>query len=175
MDNLMGNLSKLCLVPIVLVLITACGGGGSWRIPNNAPNIAAISDAAISANQASDPIAIRVLDFRAENATVVATSADQAVVEDGGLTVTGGTDGVFSLQVQPVANTLGSTTITVTATDQAGLTGQTTFEVRLAQQQVDFSSFFRSTFAASPSDQPADLSSRQLNDAGGDDYADLLN
>lgn len=166
--------TKISLITMLVAVVSACGGGGSSST-NVAPRLGVIADATLSANQPSDPIPVTVQDRGAQNATVTATSSDPSVVADSGLVVSGGSQGNFSLVVTPVADTLGMSTITVTATDAGGLSTQTTFQVTLAPQQVTFSEYFRSTFAADPSDAPADVNTREFNDPGGDDYFDLLN
>ena len=160
--------SSLCLA----MALAGCGGGGSRD--NVAPQLGAIADTAVEANVTSDPISFSVSDRAVANVQVVATSGNQGVIPDAGIAITGSA-GNLALTVTPAADVLGSSTITVTATDRGGLSDQVSFLVTVQAQMVSLSQYVRDTFADGPNEQPRDLNSRLFeDDAEANTFDDLV-
>ena len=97
---------------------------------NDGPTISAVADASVSSNATLGPLPVTVGDLEtpAASLNVTATSSNQAVVQNGGVTI-GGSGANRTVTVNPVVGASGTTTITLTVTDAGGLTATETFEV----------------------------------------------
>ena len=98
--------------------------------PNTAPTISDIANTSTPEDTATPAIPFTVGDSESPAAalTVSAVSSDQSVVADSGISLGGsGTD--RQIVVSPVANAVGFADITVTVTDQGGMTASDTFRV----------------------------------------------
>ena len=169
------NLKNLTVATIGL-LVAACGNGSDPAPApiNAAPTISVIADQSTMANQASAPIAFTVTDEQLSSLGLSATSDNQEVVPDTGL-VLGGSGGDRTLTVTPTLDRLGDAFITVTVTDQAGLSASTTFLLTIDPQQVSVQQFTRTTFALSADGDPELINAIEFTqDADNDDFADLL-
>ena len=164
------KLKRLACLVVCGLLVTACSNGGGSS--NRAPQIATIADATISANEASQPIAVAVSDRGAVN--LIVSSDNLALIDAGAIAVDG--DGAdFTLVLTPIEGVLGVSNITVTATDAQGLSASRTFAVTVEPQQVGFAAFTRDVFADDANATPRDLNSRVISaDAQNDAFADLL-
>jgi hypothetical protein len=99
--------------------------------PNSPPTITAIADQSAVSGTTIGPIAFVVGDdyTPAASLTVFASSANQAVVPNSGLTL-GGTGSIRTVTVDPLNGTVtGTSNITVTVVDGGGLTAADTFQV----------------------------------------------
>ncbi len=97
---------------------------------NTAPSISEIADTVTNEDDPASPMAFTVGDTEtpADDLTVSATSSDQTVVADSGISF-GGTGTARTVTVTPVANAFGFADITVTVTDQGGMTASDTFRL----------------------------------------------
>lgn len=97
---------------------------------NDAPTISAVADATVNSNATLGPIAVTLGDQETPLASLAlsATSSNQAIVQDSGITL-GGSAGDRTVLVTPVANASGTATITLTVTDSNNLTTTETFVV----------------------------------------------
>lgn len=148
----------------VTALLAACGGGGSSSSSfSNPPDItppdfSAIGDVTITANETSQPIAFTVQDDRSGSVQLSATSGDANLVDDSGLSVElSGT--AATLVITPNDNVTGTVTITVSATDQAGNSAETSFTATIEEQQIAASQFVRDVFAVDANGEPLNVSS----------------
>lgn len=103
--------------------------------PNTAPTISDIADTSTNEDTATSAIPFVVGDTEspANTLTVSGTSSDQNVVANGGITF-GGSGANRTVTVSPVANATGFADITVTVTDQGGLTASDTFRLTVTPQ-----------------------------------------
>ena len=95
-----------------------------------APTISAIADQTVDAGTATSALDFTVSDIvtPAGMLTVTATSSDQTLVPDANIQL-GGTDGNRTVTVTPAADQAGTATITVSVTDEAGLTASEDFQL----------------------------------------------
>ncbi len=103
----------------------------------HAPVISAISDQAIEEDHTISGISFLVEDEDyGDEITISVASSDDSILEVGetSAVVTDNGDGSYTLALKPVANASGTVTITVTATDKAGLTSSTSFTLRVLPQ-----------------------------------------
>ncbi len=96
--------------------------------PNIAPTITDIVDQSVETGLSTGDIAFTIDDTETALAALIvtATSSDQVLVPDANITL-GGTDGNRTISIMPVAGQTGSATITVSVTDEGGLTVSDTF------------------------------------------------
>ncbi len=92
-----------------------------------APTLTAIADLSMPSNTTTSPIAFTTADADAGGTVEVkATSSNQALVRDPDIDVDDAA-AAGSIKITPVQNAVGTATITVTATDNLGLTATRTF------------------------------------------------
>jgi hypothetical protein len=98
--------------------------------PNTPPTISDIANTSTNEDTTTPAIPFTVGDTEspAGALTVSATSSDQTIVADGGITL-GGSDGNRNITIAPVANANGFADITVTVTDEGGMTASDTFRL----------------------------------------------
>ena len=162
------------LIVLVGILVAGCSGGSNPAPVDAAPTISAIADQSTMANVQSNAITFTVDDEQIASLTITAMSDNQDTVRDGDL-LFGGTGAARSLTVTPVADTLGDAVITITVTDTAGLSANSSFLLTIDPQQLSFRDFVRSAFAADPNSEPTLINAVQFDqDAGDDDFADLI-
>lgn len=99
---------------------------------NDAPTVATIPDVTIDEDTTAGPYTFRVgdvdnVDDGAGPLTVIATSSNQSLIADSGIVLTG-TGANRTIEVTPLANAFGTSTISVVVSDGI-LTTTTTFEV----------------------------------------------
>lgn len=95
---------------------------------NTPPTITDIADQSIDQDTSAGPITFRVGDLQTalDSLVITAASSDQTLVPDANILVAGtGADRTITLT--PLIGLVGSTTITVTVTDEAGLSATDTF------------------------------------------------
>lgn len=159
----------------VAVLVAACDGGRSNRAPANAaPAISAIGDQDVSANRTGQPIPFSVSDEQPDALSVSASSDNQDVVPDAGLTI-GGSGTSRSLTITPVTDVVGDAMITIVVTDRGGLSDGASFLLTVEPEQKSMRQFARDAFAQSADDEAALINAVEFaQDADDDDFADLL-
>ncbi len=103
--------------------------------PNTVPTISDIADTSTNEDTPTPAIPFTVGDTEspADALTVSAVSSDQNVVANSGITF-GGTGANRTVTVDPVANATGFADITVTVTDEGGLTASDTFRLTVNPQ-----------------------------------------
>lgn len=160
------------------LLLLGCDGGRN-RSPamsiNAAPTITAIADQSVSANSASASITFTVADDTtpAGDLQVSATSEDSDLVADTGLALSGsGAD--RSLVVAPVAERIGTTTITVEVRDAAGAVAQTSFGLAVTPIVTSFDQFVREVFTDDANGMPRQINVLDFNQDA-DNFDDLVN
>jgi len=129
------------------VLLAACGSDSDPAPVNMAPVATAISDQTISANVASAPITFSVGDEDPTLLTIDVTSDNQQVIADADIALAG-SSGNRSVVLTPIADQLGSATLSVAVTDPEGLSVTRSFVVTVVTEQRSLSNFVRETFAA---------------------------
>ena len=155
---------------LLILVLSACGGNSS---PNRPPQLASIADASIEANVSSYAISITASD-RSDNLTFTVSSSDQNVIADAGLALTSSGRSA-SLIISPVADTLGTATVSVTATDPGGLSDTVLFQITVVPQEgVSFNEFTRAVFADPANAVPRDINSRRFDDTP-TNFDDLVN
>ncbi|MBL9208553.1 MAG: hypothetical protein JNN01_25950 [Opitutaceae bacterium] len=94
---------------------------------NTAPTISTLTDRTMESNATSVPIGFTVSDGQtaAGSLTVTAVSSNSTLLSAGGITL-GGSGGSRTLTLQPAANQIGTTTVTLTVSDGA-LSSSTSF------------------------------------------------
>lgn len=99
---------------------------------NTAPTISDIADTSTNEDTPTPAIPFTVGDAEspASTLTVSASSSNQAVVPDGAITVSG-TDGNRTITLAPAPNASGFADITVTVSDQGGITASDTFRLTI--------------------------------------------
>ena len=161
-----------------LLLIGACGGGnsdGAVSVINGPPTISVAGDLLVFGNgQAQTTVTISDDTTALEKLSIGVESDAPTIVPANTVVVTGSGDS-RAVQVSPMADALGSATITLTVTDEAGLVGTTSFTVTVSLAQTSVADFVRSAFAQSIDDAPVLINTLEfVNDADGEDFSDLL-
>jgi VCBS repeat-containing protein len=97
---------------------------------NDNPTISAVADVTTNINTQAGPLNVTIADQEtaAGSLTLSATSNNQAVVADNGITL-GGSAGARTVTVAPVTGATGTATITLTVSDGSGGTATETFVV----------------------------------------------
>ena len=104
---------------------------------SHAPAISSISDQAVEEDQTLSGIPFLVEDEDyGDVITISVASSDESILEvsETSAVVTDNGDGSYSLALKPVANSSGTVTITVTATDKASLHTSSSFTLRVLPQ-----------------------------------------
>ncbi|WP_438968822.1 HYR domain-containing protein, partial [Nonlabens sp.] len=101
-------------------------------LANDTPVVSSIDDLSFCVGETFAPVAFTVSDdFPAAPLTVTATSSNQSLIQDTGLTISNsGSD--YQLAYTFVADAIGSTNITITVTDGEGESTSQTFEIALS-------------------------------------------
>jgi hypothetical protein len=132
-------MKKFTLASVVTstLLLTACGGGSSGG-DSTPPIIDSISNVTIEADTTSNTIAVNATDNRSttDNLLIGASSSNTQVVADANLQLSGSGNNT-QLVITPVPDIVGTSTITVEATDEAGNTATEEFIVDVVTRQED--------------------------------------
>lgn len=144
--------------------LAACGGGGggsSNQAPpggntpppaaNTAPTISSLSpDESLAQDSSSEPIAFSVGDAESSGAgvTVTAESSNPELISAEGILVAGNDDS-RSLMLTPTEGAAGAATITITATDSAGLSTRQALDVSVTSEQRSFREMVGTAFGQS--------------------------
>ncbi len=171
---------RLYLAALVLPL-AACSGGGGDSAPvnppiqvNEAPSIAAPADQVLVANDAGKALAFTISDESPDSVAVTVTADDQLLVVTGSVT-SDGSGRQRTLLLTPGEDRAGDTTVTVTATDSAGLSAQVRFAVTVNPEQRSMQEFARSVFPTDADGAPTLINAVDfIRDAEEDDFADLF-
>ena len=106
--------------------------------------------------------------------TVTGTSSNEALLATSSLAF-GGAGTNRTLIVSPVVDRIGSSTVTLTVSDAAGLTGMTSFRVTVNPVRLSFAGFVRDVFADAPDALPRRINAVAFDqDAADDRFDDLL-
>jgi hypothetical protein len=137
---------KTLMRPLIALTATAlavagCGGGGSGssQSPNAPPTMSALADLAINQDTASTAVTFAVTDDRtaADSLTVSASSSDTNVIPAEGITLAGaGTN--RSVMVTPLETAVGSSMVSLTVVDAAGLSTTRSFTVTVNAVNLPF-------------------------------------
>ncbi|MGH8178388.1 MAG: Ig-like domain-containing protein [Steroidobacter sp.] len=154
------TLSNVALAAVALTL-TACGGGGgsSGSGPpaaappppavNTAPTIANLSASQTVAQDASsEPTAFSVNDVESGASAVMVTaeSSNPELISAHGVQLSGN-DASRSLLLTPMEGVAGTSTVTITATDSAGLSTQQVVDVTVTSEQRSFREMVGTAYA----------------------------
>jgi hypothetical protein len=176
--------TKMSLTAIALTLAACGGGGGSGDTPavgntpppigNSAPTIASLPKSQTLAQDASsEPIAFSVADPESTptELKITTASSNPALIPADAIQVLGN-DGTRSVLLTPMEGAAGQATITVTATDPAGLSSQQSMEVVVASSERSFTEMVNTAFAK-PDDVGAEetIGYNWVNDPVDDDTA----
>jgi hypothetical protein len=117
-------------------LLAACGGGSG--VDKTPPSINSLSDITLEADTSSNAIAISANDNKSssDNLLIGASSSNTELVSDLNLQLSG-TGNNTQLVITPSADTIGTSTITVEATDEAGNMATTDFVVSVTMREED--------------------------------------
>jgi len=130
----------------IAVILGACGGGGGSSAPvanspaptsNAPPTISAVPSQSLPQDASSDVIEFNVSDPEATAVSVTAQSSNAALIAPEGIQLMGN-DGARRLLLSPMQGAAGAATITLIATDAAGMTAQQTFDVEVTSKQRSF-------------------------------------
>lgn len=159
---------------LTLLLFVAGCGSDNDPAPDLAPTLAAIADQTITANEASNAIAINIDDEVPATVRIAVQSDNDRLLPAASLALGGG-GADRTLTVSPVIDELGSGMVTIMATDEEGQTDAINFTVTVVAQQVSLTNFTRETFALDANTSPVLINAVEfIEDTGSDDFADLL-
>ena len=135
------------LSPAVLTLaLAACGGGGGSSDPtvteppaaaNAPPTISTVQSQSVAQDASSDVIAFSVSDAEASAVSVTVESSDPELISADGVQLQGN-DASRGLVLIPIDGASGTSTVTLIATDAAGLSTRQSFEVAVTSEQRSF-------------------------------------
>lgn len=142
--------------------------------PNRAPGISSIADTTVSANSENVEVSFSVNDDNTANSALVVTVSSDSpeTIDNDGITVDG-SDQLRNLVITPKPATTGAAVLTVSVTDAAGLTSETSFVLTVVPQQVLFDDIARSAFGANENATPISLNDKELADNAAS-FNDLL-
>lgn len=157
------------------LLLAGCGGGSDNAVRTDvAPTVSGLTDVNIAANQESQPISFTVSDEQVGRVSLVANSDNQAVLPDDGLRIAGSGSN-RTLTITPSIDALGDAFVTVTATDQGGLSSNSSFLVILDPEQKSIQQFTRTEFPSEANAAPELINAVEfIQDADQDDFGDLF-
>ena len=113
-------------------------------------------------------------DEQPDNLSFTVMSDNLQLVADDGL-VLGGSGTSRSITVSPVIDRTGDAVVTIIVTDAQELSASTSFLVTVDPEVKSLQQFTRETFAAPADSEPELVNAVEfVQDAGGDDFADLL-
>lgn len=156
--------------------LVGCSGGSGEEAPkaNLAPSLSAIAPVELAANSTGTLVAFTLNDESPSSVQITVSSSQPDVIRSTDLVITGrGRE--RALVLPPVVDITGDVSITLSAEDSGGLTGQSTVDVRVIAQTMSMQAFARSTFDAPDAADPVLINAVEfLADAESDDFADLL-
>lgn len=174
------NILLVLFTVITTLLLSACSDSSDREkvppvvLPDTvAPQITAIADASIDADSSDNNISVSVSDDVSASANIdlVAMSSDQNLVSDVQLNFSGDT-----LVIVPEADSTGSVEITVQATDEAGNSSSTSFNLDIVAVDVELTELVRTIFAQPGASEPVPVNAKNIMTDGVDSTAfdDLL-
>ena len=164
------------LASVATGLLAGCGGGGGNNdpAPNVSPVIGALADLVVEGNGSASVVVVVTDDRTASAALDVTASADvDRLLPEAAIAVTNA-GAEKRITLTPVEDELGMTTVTLTATDPAGLSSSASFQVTVVARDTPIAEFTRVLFEAD-TEEPALVNALNLiNDAEEDGFDDLL-
>ena len=152
----------ICLAAAAFVLV-GCGGGGSNSpadappsAANTAPRISSLPAAqSMAQDSSSELVAFDVADTESDPGTVsVAVTSSNPELLPPEAVQTLGNGSSRSLLLTPMDGVEGSSTITITATDSAGLSSQQSMEVAVTSMERSFKEMVETAFAKDSEGEP---------------------
>ncbi|EAQ98386.1 Ig-like domain-containing protein [Congregibacter litoralis] len=165
-------------IGIIALAIAASGCSDSSNSPavvdNQAPTVSSIADIAVEANSVAVAFDVTVEDdITAPEDLAVTISNDNADLFEGGEIILDGSGADRRLLITPAPATVGSATLTVTVTDQGGLSTDAAFMITVTPQAAVFGTSVRNIFARGENDNPETVNDKEYNDETSD-FNDLL-
>lgn len=157
------------------LFLSACGGGSSLTERNVGPVIGTIADQSVTANGTAD-VPFTVSDDRTAPANLQISAASDApgLVGPAGLRLDG-SGSARTLAITPEPDRVGSTVVTITATDAAGLSSSASFLLTVEPLAASFTSVFREAFVRDRTADPQPINHLQfVQDAEQAAFSDLL-
>lgn len=156
------------------LVLGACSNGGGGNKP---PSISTIANQSAPQDTSIGPLAFQVMDDDgAQNLALTAASSNAALLPSTNIVLSGsGADRTIALT--PVEEGIGTTTITLTATDAAGRATTRTFDVQVNAVNVSFLARSKDVFADDEYAQPQSLQGFTFTQDADDDamaYDDLV-
>jgi hypothetical protein len=146
----MKQIKTLSALAIVAAAITGCSGGaGSGGLPvQQAPQILGPVTAELDQDTTSQPLSFKITDNDTASALlqIAVSSANTDLIPSQGLTIEGaGAD--RALRITPATESVGTTTVTITARDLSGLATTASLTVKVNPVLVSFRSLTNEAFA----------------------------
>lgn len=176
----MNGLSKISLLGLSLIALAACSDNDDKPIvvgpapDTSAPQIS-VNDQQIMADTMAVVIALSISDDQSATSalSIVASSSDQAVIKNDDLIVSN--NGDVTLSVTPQQDTVGSTMISLTATDEAQNTATQSFTLDVLANQVAATQLITDLTVTGEDQEPSFINAIELNnDIESDAYFDDL-
>lgn len=155
------NRWRIASITTWLLTACACNYYGSAGFDNTPPVIGVTGNVQILANSRNNEIFISVSDNRTRRSRLIVTvsSSNTLVVANQNISVSGDNRSIF---ISPRTNVIGSTIITITATDRNGNTATRFFTVNVVGFRLDTSSLVRDVFSGDENNEPMDISPVEL-------------
>lgn len=173
----MKNTHKLLLTGSCCLLLAACSGGSSNRQSADtlAPEIAAQS-AQIQADSVDNVLSFSVQDNRTalSDLQLSVMSSDEDVLKGTSINLIIDGENTF-LSVSPEEDMIGSTDITITATDEANNTSSISLTLDVLANQIAESTIMSELIELGENEEPIAINSIELsNDIDGEEWFDSL-
>lgn len=144
------------------VLAAACSGGGSGgsgASPANALTIAAVAPQSVNQDTTIGPLPVTVTGTAgdANQLIVTTTSSNPTLVPDGNIVLAGG-GAARTVSLTPLPDAIGTTLVSITATDTQGHTAQSAFTVNVNPVFASFTRVTDDVFATLDYGTPVTLS-----------------
>lgn len=158
--------------------LAACGGGGDHKsvmqIPvPQPPQITGLAGQVMVAQDTPAMVSFNIADTdsTADRVTVTATSSDKTIVTDDNITIVG-SSAARTLQITPLEDAVGSTTIALRAVDPDGNIATRAVTLQVNAVTASFLATANANFAAAEDDEPLAVSGKTYTpDADGDPTA----
>jgi len=153
--------TQLSLAALIIgaSVLAGCSDSNQSIDFQNASPVVGATDKTISANQTSAPIVVAASDDSTPDGELVASvsSADQSLVRDQDLVLSGFSNTKANLTVTPVTGMTGSVVISLSVTDNDNATTTKNFTLTVVNQKVSADGLIRSVYANAANSEPASL------------------